>query len=205
VEGEQGQASTGSKRAETAAGDACPFCGAADGEAVRIRPGKHRALQAARTGGRKLFDGPRKESFLQWFALTANVSFAASQAGVCRQTVSKHRLSCPEFEEAYRRAVELAVPDLQARLFAYLNGRPKLDLHGELEPPDEDKFDPQLAIQILREQQRMMRGSVAGGPLKPGRTPRVASNEEVRAALTKRLAAFGDRIAAGRYAERQAK
>ncbi len=161
---------------------------------MRIAAGKGVACQAVLMGGRKLFGKKRKEIFLQWFALTANVGFSAGQAGVCRQTVSKHRLSNPEFEAAYRQAVELAVPDLQARLHAYLKGRPKLDLHGELEPPDDEDFDPQLALQILREQQRMMERAGSGRALKAGRMPRVASNEEVKAALAKALKAFGDRV-----------
>lgn len=194
------------------AGDLCPFCGSAvaGDTGVRIAANRGRALQATRAGGRKLFGKARKDVFLQWLALTASVSFAAEQAGVTRQTVSKHRLSDPEFEEKYRQAVELAVPDLQARLHAYLKGRPKLDLHGELEPPDDAAFDPQLALQILREQQRMMGEAArsAGSALKRGRMPRVATNAEVRAALVKRLVAFGIRVAeedAGRAGGEDAK
>ena len=163
---------------------------------MRIRPGKHRTIQAARTGGRKLFGKERREIFLQWFAATANVSFSAEQAGVCRQTVSKHRLSDPAFEARYREAIELAVPDLHARLHAYLKGQPAIDLHGGLELPDE-KFDPQLAIQMLRELERMRRESAPGRALKQGRRARVATNAEVEAALVKRLAAFGVRVSSG--------
>jgi hypothetical protein len=151
-------------------------------------------MQVARVGGRKYFDGARKKLFLEWFLATANIGFAAEQAGVCRQTVSKHRLSDPEFEEQYLRALRLAVPDLQARLLSFLNGRPKLDLNGELEPPDDADFDPQLALQILREQQRILERAARGKALKPGRAPRVASNAEVEAALAKRLAVYSARL-----------
>jgi hypothetical protein len=154
----------------------------------------------ARTGGRKLFGRARKETFLQWFAMTGNVELAAEKAGVCRQTVAKHRLSDPEFEAAYSQAIQLGVPDLRARLLAYMSGRPKLNVVGELEPPDDRDFDPQLAIQILREQERMMNagGSGLGRPRKTGRAPRVASNAEVTAALTKALRVYRKRAEAKR-------
>jgi hypothetical protein len=186
-------------REATADMELCPFCGAAVAAevAARIRPNKGRVLQAARTGGRKLFGRARKETFLQWFAMTGNVELAADKAGVCRQTVAKHRLSDPEFEAAYSQAIQLGVPDLRARLLAYMSGRPKLNVVGELEPPDDRDFDPQLAIQILREQERMMNagGSGVGRPRKAGRAPRVATNEEVTKALVKRLVTFGIRVA----------
>ncbi len=174
-----------------------PLRGAAEGKGKeRIQPNKNRALQVARTGGRKLFDEERRQVFLEWFAATCNVSLAAEKAGVCRQTVSKHRLADPEFAAAYIKAIELALPDLQARLYAHLNGRPKLDVNGDLEPPDEEAFDPQLALQILREQQRMMaaRQSGTGRALKPGRPARAATNAEVEEALVKRLAAYSARL-----------
>ena len=38
-------------------------------------------------------------------------------------------------------------------------------------------------------------GSGVGRPRKAGRTPRVATNDEVRKALVKRLVAFGIRVA----------
>jgi hypothetical protein len=193
-DGEEGGRAIGPGRAEHE--DICAFCGSAVAqERVRIRPNKHRVLQAVRTGERKLFGKRRKDVFLQWFALTANVGFSAKQAGVCRQTVSKHRLSDTEFEASYRQAIALALPDLQARLFAYLKGRPKLNIHGEFEPPDDEDFDPQLALQILREQQRMMAAQerAPGRALKKGRMPRVATNEEVEAALTKALKALAAR------------
>lgn len=198
--GESGLSRGGAARndGEGAGRSACPFCGAlADAEAVRLVPGKHREMQVRRTGKRLLFDEARKETFLQWFAVTANIGFAAEQAGVCRQTVSRHRLSDPEFAARYGEALALAVPDLQARLLAYLQGRPTLNVVGELEPPDDAAFDPQLALQILRELNRMQQGAGAGVPLKRGRAPRVASNEEVEAALLKAVNALGLRESGG--------
>ena len=165
--------------------------------AARIRPSRERMLQVGRNGRRKLFGKARKETFLQWFALTGNLGIAAEKAGVARQTISKHRLSDPEFEAAYSQAIELGVPDLKARLLEYLKGRPRLNVVGEIEAVDDDAFDPQLAIQVLREQERMMNagGSGVGRPRKAGRAPRVATNDEVRKALVKRLVAFGIRVA----------
>ena len=52
----------------------------AGGEAVRVHPNKHREAQVARTGGRKLFNRARKKAFLEWFAATANLGWAAEKA-----------------------------------------------------------------------------------------------------------------------------
>ena len=69
-------------------------------------------MQVRRTGGRKLFGKERRQTFLEWFAATGNLGFAAEQAGVTRQTVSKHRLNDAEFAGEYERAIALCVPDL---------------------------------------------------------------------------------------------
>jgi hypothetical protein len=185
--------------------DLCPFCGSlvAGEVAIRIRGSRERLVQVGREGGRKLFGKARKEVFLQWFASTGNIGIAAEKAGVARQTVSKHRLSDPAFAAAYLDAIELGVPDLKAKLIHHLKGRPKLNVHGEVEEADAGAFDPQLTMQMLREQDRILAGG-GGRPstgsgvraLKPGRAPRVASDAEVLAALVKRLAAFGLRVQA---------
>jgi hypothetical protein len=47
---------------------------------ARLQAGKHRDVQVARTGGRKLFGEERRGVFLEWFAATANVSLSAEQA-----------------------------------------------------------------------------------------------------------------------------
>ncbi len=204
-----GQASSGKAAEEGEGHDLCPFCGSptAGETAIRLSANRNRQLQVVRQSGRKLFGRERKELFLQWFAATGNLGFAASQAGVCRQTISKHRMNDPVFEAGYRDAVMLCVPDLQARLHSYVQGQPRLDAAGGLAPPDEGAFDPQLAIQILRELQRHHaamgsgsgaagEGAAAGRALKRGRRPRTATNAEVQAALVKRLVVFGLRVAA---------
>lgn len=183
----------------------CPFCGGAvRGDApARLVAGRGRRLQATRTGERKLFGKQRKETFLQWMAMTGNLGLAAKQAGVCRQTVSKHRLSDPEFEENYRRAIALGLPDLQAKLIRHGKAEAAVDLAGgDAEAADAQPFDPQLALQILREQQRMAEaGSRGPGEArKRGRRPRIATNAEVKTALLKALVAFGKRVTAERQA-----
>jgi hypothetical protein len=189
--------STGSGRTEVGEGDKdlCPFCGSSvAGEAgVRIVRGRGQSMQVRRTGKRHLFGKASKKLFLEWFAATGNVSFSAEKAGVARQTVSKHRLSDAEFAGEYERAIALCVPDLQARLQAWVLGRPKLDLDGDLVEADDSDFDPQLALQMLREFNRFSQAG-PGQALKRGRVPRVATNAEVRAALVKGLKAFGIRV-----------
>ena len=190
-----GRAGSGAAEEGDGGRDLCPFCGSVVPEeaGARIVPGRGLTMQVRRTGGRKLFGKARKELFLEWFAATGNLSFSAEQVDICRQTVSKHRLSDAEFAAAYTQAIDLGVPDLQARLQAWLQGRPKLDLHGGLVEPDDSGFDPQLALQMLREFNRFAQAG-PGQALKRGRAPRVATNAEVRAALVKALKAFGVRV-----------
>lgn len=56
----------------------------------------------------------------------------------------------------------------------------------------EEHFDPQLALQLLREHRRHVAGPAA--PRKPGAAPQTASNEEIAEALAKRLKGFALRV-----------
>src|SRR5688500_1964036 len=68
-----------------------------DGGNGRIHAGRHRDIQIARTGARKLFDVPAKTIFLEWFAATCNLSWAAEMAGFNYKTVLRHRMNDPDF------------------------------------------------------------------------------------------------------------
>jgi len=169
----------------------------------RIRPGKNRLTQVARTGSRKLFDAARREVFLEWFAATCNVKLSAEKADVCYQTVFRHRMKDEGFAEAWDRALAQGYARLEARLLQAAMpplpsaASPLLPSPAEGEGPSEAEieaaFDPGLAIVLLREHARRLPGSGdKRKAFKPGH--RVASNAEVKAALVKRLKAFGVRV-----------
>ena len=173
-------------------GQASTSSGRTGGALERIHPNKNRELQAARTGGRKLFDAERKQLFLEWFAATANVRWSAEVAGVCPQTVWKHRMNDPVFAEAFDRALDQGVVRGRARLIE--TKKPRIDVAGDLESPELDEIDPQMMLAVLREHERGRGGPAAGMGRKQGRRPRIATNAEVRAALVGRLSAYGVRI-----------
>jgi hypothetical protein len=157
-------------------------------EEGRLQANKHRDLQLARTGGRRLFDDAAKAEFLEWFAATCNLSWSAELAGFNYKTVLRHLANDPRFAEGCERAVRLAYPRLEAKLLETRKQELPIGVEGDRDAPDLE-IDPQIALTLLREHNRRMQGVK-----KPGRTPRVATNEEVREALAKRLVAFAERV-----------
>jgi hypothetical protein len=155
------------------------------GTTERVQAGHNRELQVVRFPKRKLFGRDRKEVFLEWFAATSNLGWAAEKAGVARQTISKHLLSDPEFAGAYRDALDVSRLRLKASIMETPKpAEPPLTLGLEIEPPDIDMpLDKSLAV--LREMER----EVAVGRRR-GAPPRVASNDEVLKELTKRVKAL---------------
>lgn len=172
---------------------------------MRVTPNKNRLVQVRRTGGRKLFDKRRKEVFLEWFAATCNVRLSAGKAGVCDKTVYKHLAKDEAFFEAFGRALQLGYVRLEARILQEAHGA---DVRPTPAPPcqggeqlevrvlddqlAEEHFDPQLAIQLLREHKRHLPGSA--DTRKAGAVPRGATAKEIADALTKRLKAFAVRV-----------
>jgi len=164
---------------------------------LRIIPNKGRRLQVAPTR-RKLFGKKAKAEFLEWFAATCNASLSARKVGFDYRTVFRHRREDPLFgagwDEALRlgyvRLEELALREAQKALEA----RPRrISGEGKSAARPALKMEPADALQLLREHKRGLAGIA-----KPGRAPGVASNAEVRAALVKRLKAFGIRVKAKR-------
>lgn len=163
------------------------------GEGRRLAPGKNRDVQVVRVGARKLFDRPRKQVFLEWFAATSNVKLSAGQAGVAYQTVFKHRMKDPDFADAWDRALRQGYARLEADLLAETS-RARIEVVGDLEVPETQGFDPVLAMQLLKEHRRTIEAPTPfGAARKPGR-PQGMSREEVRTALIKRLVVFGIRV-----------
>ena len=139
---------------------------------------------------RKLFNKERKKIFLEWFAATANLGWAAEKAGVTRQTVSKHLMSDPVFAAAYEDALGASRLRLKAKLIETKQPEAPLAIDCEIEAPDIDiAFDKGLAM--LREMEREVKLG-----RKQGRMPRIASNAEVKAAVAKRMKIFGARMRA---------
>lgn len=157
----------------------------------RIHANRNRQVQVARTGGRKLFDEAAKAVFLEWFAATCNQTWSAELAGFNYKTVCRHRMNDPAFAEAWDRAEEQGVARLRAKQLETKRRPLKIGVEGDWDAPEMDDIDPILASQLLREHEGRRRRD---GPRKPGRTPRVATNAEVRAALVKRLAVYGVRV-----------
>ncbi len=174
--------------------------GGAGGRKARLQAGKSREVQLARTGGRRLFKGKARKRFLKWFAATGNVVWSAAKAGFSDKTVWKHRMNDPRFAEGFDRAFEQSVVRNKARMLERRMKAKPIAVDGgaseaELEDCDLEKAWP-LIVEMERAKARGG-GAAAGRPRKAGRPPRVASNAEVRAALEKRLRAFGRRVRGG--------
>ena len=96
-------------------------------EGGRVQANRHRVVQLAQPGRRKLFGRAAKRDFLEWFAATANLGWSARQAGFNYKTVLKHRLKDPVFAEAYDRALQQGfvrllgreMPEDEARLWLF--------------------------------------------------------------------------------------
>jgi hypothetical protein len=182
----RGSAEGSGGAAEPRGEEELPDAGEEDG---RIVPGRNREAQVRRNGGRKLFDEAAKLQFLEWFAATCNAGWAAERAGFNYKTVWKHRMNDPAFAEDYDRAEEQALARLRAKRLETKRKPLRRGIEGDWDAPEMDDIDPILAAQLLREHDGR-----AGRPRKTGRTPRVARNAEVRAALVKRLGAYGVRM-----------
>jgi hypothetical protein len=145
-------------------------------------------LVIVRNPRRKLFNRERKGKFLTFFASTGNLGWAAEEADICRQTVSKHLMSDPEFAAAYAQALDVSLLRLKGTLVETKKPEKPIVIDGEVEVPDIDMpFDK--AIAVLREFEREVKVG-----RKAGRAPRVASNAEVVKALTKRVKALEARV-----------
>lgn len=144
------------------------------------------------------FNKARKQVFLEWFAATCNVRLAARQVGVSQATAYRNRMNDPDFAEAWDRALEQGYARLEAKLLEIqfeavkepIEFDPAFD--PETEFPDQKLVNPEIAIALLRQH----RGSTGKGRATRSPAGRVATDEEVRLALAKRLRAFGVRVTA---------
>ena len=142
------------------------------------------------------FTRERKRRFLEWFAATCNVRFAARQVGVSQSTAYRNRMSDPDFAEAWGRALDQGYVRLEIKLlemqFEAVDDPLEFDpgFDPEADFPDQRLVDPPTAMALLRQHRaNSPKGRASGYP-----GARVASDEEVRLALAKRLKAFGVRV-----------
>jgi hypothetical protein len=155
-----------------------------------------RSAQLVEKRKKPRFDKARKRIFLEWFAATCNVRLAARQVGISQATAYRNRMSDPDFAEAWDRALEQGYARLEAKLLEMqfeaveepLEFDPGFD--PELDFPDQKLVDPDTAIALLRQH----RGSTGKGRVTRQAAGRIASDEEVRLALAKRLRAFAVRV-----------
>ncbi len=183
---------TGKRKSGTASREATQD----GGSGTRIASGKNRRVQVVQEGKRKLFDKGRKEVFLEWFAATCNIRFAAHKAGICYQTVFKHRMKDEGFAEMWDRCLRQGYARVEAQSLETKIAADQYEVDGDWEAPELQEMDPMERIALLREHRKSIGegASPFGAARKKGRRPRTASNEEVRAALVKRLVVFGVRI-----------
>lgn len=169
--------------------------GSAKGQQYQAVPTKHREAQMKRRPGRKLFDRKAKEDFLGWYAASGNCVWAAEKAGFNDGTVWRHRASDPDFAEAFDRAAEQGIARAKvAMLESRMRAKPYRIEEGREVP--EFEVDPEIAMRLVVEHERAG-GRTPGRRGKQGRAPRVASNAEVDAALTKRMKAYLRRLQQG--------
>jgi hypothetical protein len=159
---------------------------------ARVQPNKHRAVQLARTGGRKLFDEAAQAVFLEWFAATCNFVWSAERAGFNYKTVMRHRMEDERFRDGCNRAVEQAYARVEAKRLETRKKALPIGIEGDWDAPEMEEMSPERMDAILRAYK--LEAKHPDMVRRQGRRPRIASNAEVREALVKRLAAFGIRV-----------
>jgi len=151
--------------------------------------GRLRKVRVRRTeiGARK------RRAFLDHLAATSNVVASARVAGACAGSFHRLRRRDPEFAAEWDAALGQAEPRLDGKLILWAETRgktaPRADM-GEAEADDLDGFDPELALRILslHRKRRADRGE------RRGPRPRVATREEVDAAVLKALKKIATRL-----------
>lgn len=163
-----------------------------------IHPNNNRLKQVARANRANLFDDRKKAVFLEWFAATCNVTLSAEKAGVCYQTVYKHRRKDTAFAEGWDEALAQGYAALEAGLLAdaiakELAGADAAEGQSDAPPASPLSFEQRMAL--LKEYRRVDgRGPRAVGKHRPV-PPHIASPAEAEAALIKRLKHFALRVA----------
>lgn len=157
--------SKGANRAEAAAGHSrrtferlrkrdSAFAAACDEALMRssgkrfVRGSNGRKLQLRR-GRRTEFTPDRQATFLGHFAGTGNVAEAADMAGVCENTIDKHRRRDPDFNRHFLETLDRVYVKLEADLLARRVAAAQRQLR-DIEPTGE--LDPEFdrAMKLLQ-------------------------------------------------------
>jgi hypothetical protein len=165
--------------------------------ALYVQANKSRLKQAARTGGRKLFDVGRRAIFLEWFAATCNAKLAAEKADIGYHTVFRHRRRDSGFAEAWDAALAQGYAALEAGLLAdALTADARSSQTGEQAADIISPLSFEQRMALLREYRRADgRRGPRGVGKPPTIAPRTATAEEMEKALIKRLKHFAMRVA----------
>jgi len=155
-----------------------------DGRVRRVR------VRSNEIGARK------RRAFLDHLAMTSNVIASARAAGASARSFHRLRRRDPEFAADWNHALDHAEPRLDGKLVLWAETRGKTGPRAgggadAGEADDLEGFDPELALQILslhrkrRDDRRERRGP----------KPRIATREEVDAAVLKVLKKVAARLA----------
>lgn len=137
----------------------------------------------------------KREIFLDHFASCGNAGEACRAAGMAEGSAYRLRRRDPDFAAQYdealgfsqSRLIELAIE------YAKTGGRMTSVEPGEIPPVDMARFDPELALKILR----LPRPGANGNPSRVGARPQYASRAELTGAILKGLDALDRRLAKG--------
>ncbi len=141
----------------------------------------------------------RRDAFLAHLAATANVTASAHAVGITASAAHNERRRNPEFAHEWKEALATSQATIEALAMASVLGTAKLEQmklsepdEGEEypEPPDPSGFDPDRAMEFLRQ----IQGSRAAGTVGTRRAT-MASKAELADALIKRIAAVRKRRA----------
>ena len=147
--------------------------GGSRGRRVQLRAARgSRKAKAKRVG----FTRERKDSFLSFFAATANADASARAAGVSKSTVHEHRRKDPVFRAAWYEALEEGYARVEALSVRWAEQAFAVRASARAEQSART-MDPKVALAVL-EAYRRNRGARPGDVL-----PRATDGEIVRARL----------------------
>lgn len=156
---------------ESGAGDR--DIGGSRGRRVQLRAARgSRKAKAKRVG----FTRERKDSFLSFFAATANADASARAAGVSKSTVHEHRRKDAVFRAAWYEALEEGYARVEALSVRWAEQAFAIRRNARAEQST-GTMDPKVALAVL-EAYRRNRGARPGDVL-----PRSTDGEAVRARL----------------------
>lgn len=159
-------------------------------EEMRVRADGSGALRLCRPN-RRSWTAKRRRIFLDHFAATCNATASARAAGMNVRGAFALRQRDPQFAAEWDEALAAGQARLAAKLIVYAETRGDTPATGDAE--DElAGFDPKAAAQAMA----MNRASAAGRKRHGGPRPRIATREEVEAAVLKLLARIARRIGA---------